>query len=210
MRRRFPRYLLFRRVGLYFVISSLVLILVMLWFLASIPNDGPFAFGSAIFVLLILAGLLNLTVGLVIVLASSLRRKVVGKDSINLYQPQASWLSQVLLACLLATPLYGLTALGSFFVVGVVFTNGLMWWYGWQMPKINTGDSRQRVEAIVGQPGWHSECDSPYVQSYSQVTDLSQCHSISLYYQHQGNKQWEIAYDAEDEMISKQYFQRDQ
>ena len=210
MRQRFPRYLLLRRIGIYFVISSLVLILVMLWFLASIPNDGPMAFGSAIFVLLLLAGLLNLIVGLVIVLASFLRRKATGKALSNSPQPQASWLSQVLLACLLATPLYALMTFGSLLGVGVVFTNGLMWWYGWQMPKINTGDSRQRVEAIVGQPGWHSECDSPYVQSYSRVTDLTRCHAISLYYQHQGNKQWEIAYNTEGEVISKQYFQRDQ
>ena len=210
MRRRFPRYLLLRRVGLYFVVSSLALILVMLWFLASIPNDGPFAFGSAIFVVLILAGLLNLIVGLVIVLVSFLQRKAAGKDLSNSPQPQASWLSQVLVACFLATPLYALMTFGSLLGIGVVFTNGLMWWYGWQMPKINTGDSRQRVESVLGQPGWHSECDSPYVKSYSRVTDLTQCHSISLYYQHQGNKQWEIAYNAEDEVISKRYFQRDQ
>lgn len=208
MLQRFLHHRLLRRIGIYFVISSLALILVMLWFLASIPNDGPFAFGSAIFVVLTLVGLLNLIVGLIIFLASFFRRKAAAKDLSHAPSPQASWLSQVLFACLLATPLYGLAVLGSFFVVGAVFTNGLMWWYGWQMPKINTGDSRQRVEAIIGIPGWHSECDSPYAQSYSRVTDLTECHSISLYYQHQGNKQWEIAYDAENEVIDKQYFQR--
>ncbi|MBD2093477.1 hypothetical protein H6F67_26935 [Microcoleus sp. FACHB-1515] len=159
--------------------------------------------------MLLLIGLLNLGLGLVIVLGSFLRRPSAERNRLAVRQQRGHWLTQALQGGVIAVPLYALSGVVSLVMAIAVVENGLLWWYNWQMPQVELGDSRERVEQILGQPGWHSDCNDPYARSYSQVTDLNQCQSVSLYYQMQGSKQWEIAYNAQDRVVSKQYFQRD-
>lgn len=205
MRSRFPRHMLLRWVGIDFVILSLVLILLSIGLFASMDHDGP-GVGATIFVVVLLSSLLNLGLGVVIFLTSFCRRRTTQDPSS--ISPQPHWFKKVLYSGMLAIPLYGITTVVSLIATSVVFTNGLMWWYHWQMPKITLGDSRQHVEQVLGQPGWHSECNNTFARNYSRVTDLSRCASISLYYQYQRTQQWEIAYDTQNQVISKQYFQR--
>ncbi len=216
-----PRRVLLRWVSLYFMLFSLVMVaggLVMLG-----DADGALAgIGSPVGALALVVGLLNFGLGCLGLLLSFWPGRKTGRraggtigtsigTSIDPPSSARIWprngllrfLYQASLGLVSAALLYGLGNAVGLLALLVVVQNWAGWWYGWRMPQVQLGDSRQRVEALVGRGSFSVDCRSSYARDYSRSTDLNRCATVTLYSQ-SNRVSWEISYDAAGRVVSKQ------
>jgi hypothetical protein len=211
-----PRRIWLRWVSVYFLLFSLVLMIGGIVLLGD--GDGALAgIGSPVGGLAILVGLLNFGLGSLGLLLSvwPTRTRTVGGISSRTENGAPSttelwprnrllrWLYQASLGLISALLLYGSGCFVGLGAVVLVLENWAGWWYGWRMPQVKLGDSRQRVEELVGRGSFSTKCDSPSAQDYSRSTDLKRCASLTFYYEY-SRSGWEIGYDAADRVVSKQ------
>ncbi|MFM7424197.1 MAG: hypothetical protein ACKO7W_04235 [Elainella sp.] len=208
-----PRRIWLRWVSVYFMLLSLMLVIGGVALLGD--GDGALAgIGSPAAALAILVGLLNFGMGGLGLLLSCWRGRSsggVGPDRSQALWPRRRglrWLYQAAVGLVSAVLLYGLGTGAGLVAVVFVVQNWASWWYGWRMPQVQLGDSRQQVESLVGRGSFRTDCASPNAKTYSHSTDLSRCVSLTLYTEF-NRVGWEIGYDAADRVVSKQRVRRD-
>lgn len=205
-----PRRILLRWVSVYFMLFSLILVIGGSILLGD--GDGALAgIGSPAVALAILVGLVNFGLGLVGLLLSFWPRPKTASRTANgaelgpieLKHGLLGWLYPATVGLVSALLLYGLGTVAGLAAVLFVVQNWASGWYGWRMPQVKLGDSRQQVEERVGRGSFSADCDSSYARDYSRSTDLSRCASVTLYYEY-SRVGWEIGYDAAGRVVSKQ------
>lgn len=205
---KIPRRIWLRWLSLYFILFSLILLVTVLVLVGG--SDGALsALTGMALGIVALTALVNLGLGGLGLLLSFWKRR----RSLNSSEIQwAAWprhrglrlLYQASLSLVSAAVLYvGIWVIGIL-TIGFVLENAMGWWYGWRMPQVNLGDAQQQVEQIVGRGTFRTECSSTFAQDYSRATDLKRCVNLVLYYQGNGGR-WELGYDAENRVVSKQY-----
>jgi hypothetical protein len=177
-------------IGIYFVGFSLA-ILLLIYMTIQPAETGMEAIGAGIYVIFVTAALLNLVIGGILI-------------GVSLWLKRSPWFAdwrrRAIVCFFLSSVLYVILGCGGMGSMILLLDNWQNWYYGWKMPQVNMGDTRQRVEQLVGRASSQWECDSPYANEYSFATNLSTCKTVSLYpYRSPATlSQWEIAYDGGD------------
>jgi hypothetical protein len=209
MRQRFPRWLspMLGWIGIYFeVFSLMVLALVMVINLLQPAETGMEAIGAGIYVVFSGVALINLGIGGGFIMASQWLKQSATINATLLPEGFMRRRRRAIASFFLASVLYLVTGLGGMVSFAFLAENWQDWYFSWNMPAVQIGDSRQQVERVVGRGDSRWDCNSQYAKDYSMATDLKTCVEVSIYpYRspHATRSQWEIAYDKGDRVVSK-------
>jgi hypothetical protein len=196
-------------IGLGLCLLSLpVLTFCVLGFLRPVSTNGPMNLGPILELMLLPPGLLVFGLGIILIAQNLFKLRLYQQQHQQVVVHQQRYWISVFKGCLISA----IVGPGLMIVLAtlsiLIATNFMGWWYSATIKLVGIGSSRASVEAMMGSPGMYFDCKSNLFDAYVRLTDLKQCQTLSLYYQNQGNEQWEIAYDRAERVRSIHHFKR--